>query len=272
VERNPDEPLYCASAFKAFVLAEYLRQVEAGTATLSELLPVGESIWCPSSPVFISELPAGGVTGLVQARVALDAMIAYSDNTGTDMALKRVGADDVRAFIASIGLQQSRLPDSMRQLIGYLAGAPDWQTLTWLELLEVLENQPPTGPPLINDVETMVSTANDFVSFYSRALQGGFFGQESSLNTFRHLLTLADGSEFLPLGVTGFRKGGNFDFRQEHVLALAGGLFIPQRRWVYYSFLSNWVDGEGGTSVEEQATLFRVLRNIFGWLFDEFAT
>lgn len=156
-------------------------------------------------------------------------MIAHSDNTATDMALKRVGADNVRAFIASIGLLNSRIPDSTRQFFGYVAGSPNWQHLTWLELLDALVHQPPTGPPLINDVVTFVSTANDFVSFYSRALQGQFFQQEASLRTFRHILTMEVGSEVFPLGLTGFSKGGAFEFRQEQALSLAGGVFIPQQ-------------------------------------------
>jgi beta-lactamase class A len=202
-----------SNAVKAWVLAEYVRQVEAGTATLEELLPVDDRIWSVLSPVLMDDPPDNGVTGVIQARVALEAMIAHSDNTGTDMALKRVGVDNVRAFIASIRLLNSRMPDSTRQFFGYVAGSPNWQHLTWLELLDALANQPPTGPPLINDVVTFVSTANDFVSFYSRALQGEFFQKEASLRTFRHILTMEVGSEVFPLGLTGFSKGGSLQFR-----------------------------------------------------------
>src|SRR4029453_10447059 len=164
-----------------------------------------------------------------------EAMIAHSDNTGTDMALKRLGPDTVRAFMAGIGLAHSRIPDSTRQFFGYMAGSSNWQHLTWLELIDALVNQPPTGPPLVNDVVTLVSTANDFVSFYSRALQGEFFQEEASLRTFRHILTMEVGSEVFPLGLSGFSKGGSFEFRQEHVLSLAGGVFIHPRRWAYFS-------------------------------------
>jgi beta-lactamase class A len=199
-------------------------------------------------------------------------MIAHSDDTGTDMALKRVGADNVRAFIASIGLLNSRIPDSTREFFGYVAGSPNWQRLTWLELVDALVNQPPTGPPLINDVVTLVSTASDFVSFYSRALPGEFFQQEASLRTFRHILTMEVGSEVFPLGLTGFSKGGSFDFRQEHALSLAGGVFIPRRRWAYFSVTCNWVDGEAGSAAEELDAFFRILHNIFSGLQDEFST
>jgi beta-lactamase class A len=272
VERDPDLPLFVASAIKAWVLAEFLRQVEAGTATLEEHLPVDDRIWSFSSPVLTVDPPDNGVTGIIQARVALEAMIGHSDDTATDIALKRVGPDAVRAFIAGIGLLNSRIPDSTRQFFGYLAGSPNWQHLTWRELVDALVHQPKKGPPLLNDVVTLASTANDLVSFYSRALQGEFFQQEASLRTFRHILTMEVGSEAFPLGLTGFSKGGTFEFRQEHVLSLAGGVFIPQGRWAYFSVMCNWVNGEGGSTAEEKDAFLRILHNIFSGLQDEFST
>jgi beta-lactamase class A len=44
VSLNPEQLLFCASAFKAFVLAEYLRQTETGAAPLDERLPVDDSV------------------------------------------------------------------------------------------------------------------------------------------------------------------------------------------------------------------------------------
>src|SRR5262245_50565757 len=127
VERDPDLPLFVASAIKFWVLAEYLRQVEAATATLEEHLPVDDRIWSVISPVLMDDPPDNGVSGIIQARVALEAMIGHSDNTATDIALKRATPDAVRAFLASIGLAHSRIPDSTRQFFGYIAGSPNWQ-------------------------------------------------------------------------------------------------------------------------------------------------
>src|SRR5262249_35521875 len=247
-------------------------RVGAGRASSEEHLPVDDRIWSVLSPVLMDDPPDNGVSGIIQARVALEAMIGHSDNTATDMALQRVGADNVRAFLASIGLLNSRIPDRTRQFFGYLAGSPNWQDLTWLELIDALVNQPPTGPPLINDVVTFVSTANDFVSFYSRALHGDFFQQEASLRTFRHILTMEVGSEVFPLGLNGFSKGGSLEFRKEHVLSLAGGVFIPRRRWAYFSVTCNWVDGEGGSTAEELGAFLRILHNIFSGLQHDFST
>ncbi len=269
VSLNPEQLLFCASAFKAFVLAEYLRQTETGTAPLTERLAVDESVWSLSAPVLTGDM----VTGRIESRTALEAMIAHSDNTGTDIALKRAGAGRVRASIRSIGLHNTYIPNTTRQMFGYLAGVRDWETIGWNELLAAFEMLPPTGPSIVNDVQTMASTANDFVSFYRRALQGEFFAKEETLTTFRSILALAEDIPLImPLGVNAFHKSGSIDFRHEHALTLAGGVFIPDRRWVYYSFLINWVDGEGGTSGEVRPLGIRVLRNIFVWLTDAFGT
>jgi beta-lactamase class A len=47
------------------------------------------------------------------------------------MALKRVGAEQVRQFIAEIGLKNTRIPTSTRQFFAYISGDPNWQTISW---------------------------------------------------------------------------------------------------------------------------------------------
>jgi beta-lactamase class A len=261
---RPQDALFVASAFKGFVLAEYLRQVEAGEATLDEQLDLDESVWSPGSPVFNPPELAGKVTALT----ALEAMISHSDNTGTDMALKRAGADRVRDFIASIGLDDARIPTSTRQFIGYIAGFPGWETITWDEVVDLFENDPFPHNPIINDTITMAVSPHDFVSFYSRALQGEFFAEPETLRTFRSVLALADAIPWaFPLGVNAFLKGGSIDFSGEHALSLAGGMYVPDR-WVYFCLIINWTDAEGGTSAEVQPAFLETGMTIFTWLRD----
>ena len=54
-------------------------------------------------------------------------------------------------------------------------------------------------------------------------------------------------------------------------LTLVGGVFIPDRRCVYYRFPINWVDGEGGMS-DEIRPLGQVARNILTGLLKAFGT
>ncbi|MEI9865094.1 MAG: hypothetical protein WDN00_11205 [Limisphaerales bacterium] len=70
-------------------------------------------------------------------------------------------------------------------------------TLTWERLLEVIQG--PVVNPFFNTVETLASSADDFVSYYSRALQGEFFQHNETLNEFRRILTLCDFIYLIPL-------------------------------------------------------------------------
>jgi len=268
---NVDSQLFCGSAFKVFVLAEFLRMADAGEAELTELVAVDSTVWSLSSPVLTS-LP-GTVSGQINARTALDAMISRSDNTATDIALKRVGAERVRRFIESIGLPNARIPDSTRQFFGYIFGSPQWQTITWEELLALSESDPYEPRPLLNDVQTMSVSPRDFVSFYSRALQGAFFTNPGTTTVFRAILSQSEAiPRAMPLGVNAFVKGGSIDFNGEHALSLAGGAFLPARRWAYFGMTINWTDAEGGPVAEEGPRFAAVVNEIFTALNDRLGT
>ena len=216
-----------------------------------------ERVFCPSSPVFNPP----DLFGLVSTRTALDAMIARSDNTATDMILNQVGHQRVQAFVDAIGLRATPIPSSLRQLVAYDAGFADWQTITW----EQLTGESPTGSPhpILNDVITMASTPDDLVSFFSRALQGEFFRFPETLAVFRAILSTADAiAATMPLGVSAFGKGGSFALNQEYALSFAGGMYVPDR-WVYFSLIINWTDAEAGPLTEVQPPFVAAGRTIF---------
>ena len=257
VELNPDDRFFIASVFKGFVLAECLRLEEesldpqsdtplAGqlAARLSQQLSLDEAVFSLSAPV----LNSPHLTGQVTLRTALEAMISHSDNTATDIVLRHVGPERVQAFIDTIGLRQSQIPASTRQFFGYIMGVPDWQSTTW----DQLQSPDPaaTLQPILNDTITMASTANELVSFYARALPGEFFQYRETLEVFRSILAIGDAVLLsMPLGVSGFGKGGSIDFDGSHVLTFAGGVYVPDR-WVYFAMLLNWTESEGGLSTE----------------------
>jgi beta-lactamase class A len=179
------------------------------------------------------------------------------------MALKHVGAERVRDFITAIGLAHTRIPTSTRQFFGYIIGYPEWQTITWEELVEVLEQEPYSHRPIINDTIMMVSSPHDFVSFYARALQGTFFKYPVTLNVFRAILSLADAIALsMPLGVSAFGKGGSIDFEPDHALSFAGGMYVS-KRWVYFSMIINWTDAEAGPVAEVQQPFLETANTIF---------
>jgi beta-lactamase class A len=102
----------------------------------------------------------------------------------------------------------------------------------------------------MNKVQTMASSADDFVSYYSRALHGEFFKNKETLNEFRRVLSLGDAiwALPLPLGVSAFMKGGSIDVAGFHAVCAPGGMFFEDR-WVYFCLAINWfakaeADGE----------------------------
>ncbi|MGH8591540.1 MAG: serine hydrolase [Gammaproteobacteria bacterium] len=253
---NSDRILFVASAIKTFVLCEALRQ--ADSLDVDQILEQRElaldsTVWSFGSPTFTPP----DITGVVTERTAMEAMITRSDNTATDMMFKAAGADNVRNFIASAGLTSTLVPDSTRAFAGYLFGAPDYENLTWEQLQQVV-----TGPiiqPFLNDVQTLASSANDFVSYYSRALQGEFFQHRETLNEFRRLLTLSDFIYLvpLPLGVSAYAKSGNADTPGFHARSIAGGLFFGDQ-WIYFAFIINWY-AESGDDPETIARFFSAI-------------
>jgi beta-lactamase class A len=238
-ELNSSQQLFVASAIKTFVLCEALQQIDSRhvVRTLEDKkLTLDSTIWSPfGNPVF----DPPNLQGLVSERVTMEAMIMNSDNTATDMLLNLATAAKVRKFIASAGLKQTLIPDSTRAALAYALGAPNYLTITWDELLSIVND--PLVHPFLNNVETFASTADDFVSYYSRALRGEFFTHRETLNEFRRILTLCDFIYLVPLpvGVSAYAKSGNADLPGFHARSIAGGLFVSNR-WIFFAFVINW--------------------------------
>ena len=268
VSMNPDRQFFIASVFKGFALAECLRLEEESldprsdtplaaqlNVRLAQPLQLDETVFSPSAPVFNPP----HLTGEVTLRTALEAMIAHSDNTATDMVLRHVGAERVQAFVDEIGLQQTRIPASTRQFFGYIFGLPDWQNTSWADT----QGAGGTPRPILNDTITMASTPDELVSFYSRALQGEFFQYAETLAAFRAILSLADSvARSMPLGVSGFGKGGSITFEQDNVLTFAGGVYVPDR-WVYFALLLHWTASEVGPDTNVMSAYLDAARTIF---------
>lgn len=238
IERDPARQMFVGSAIKTFVLCESLRQADTPEVVQTigqRQLALDESVWSVDSATFNPP----NLAGRVSERTALEAMIMHSDNTGTDMALKQAGPDDVRAFIASAGLGRTLIPDSTRSFFSYLLGAPDYKTFTWAELQADLD-KPMVNPPL-NPVSTLASSADDMVAYYARALQGDYFAHPETLNEFRRILSLGDAIWLvpLPLGVSAFVKGGSIDVPGFHALCVPGGMLVGGRS-AYFCFTINW--------------------------------
>lgn len=234
--------LFAASAIKTFVLAEALRQFDSDDIKHrleQQELVLDSSIWSLGSPIFNPP----DLSGTVSVRTVLEAMITRSDNTATDMAFKLAGAANIRRFIADAGLTETLVPDSTRAFTAYLWGAPDPDSITWDELLDLIQG--PMLHPFFNEVQTLASSADDLVSYYSRALQGDFFAHAQTLDEFRRILSLCDYIHLVPLpeGVGAHAKSGNADTEGFHVRTIAGGLNVTGT-WITFAFMLNWYSAQ----------------------------
>jgi beta-lactamase class A len=238
VQLNAGQRMFMASTMKAIILCERLRQLDSPTVEKKieeHELRLNKSVWSPGSTIFNPP----DLSGEVNERTAMEAMVIHSDNTATDMVLKQATAQSVRKFIAAIGLKKSMIPDSTRAFAAYLVGASNYKTITWDELTSI-----PPGPlvhPFLNNVETFASSPDDLVSFFSRALQGCFFSHPETLFQFRRILLLGDITYLVPfpLGLSVLGKAGYADIPGEHARSIAGAVYFPDR-WVYFSMVLNW--------------------------------
>jgi beta-lactamase class A len=230
-----EQPLFVGSAVKTFILAQYLRDVEAGTLSEDTPMTVGPEVWSPGSPVFIH------LQGTTPARSILEAMIAHSDNSATDAALAATGPGAVRRLIAEAQLPHTRIPDSTRKLFSYLAGAPDGVDLGWAGMEKLARGDMPGKPrsPL-NDRQTMLSTADELCRWYEQVLAGRYFKQHATLLEFKRISAMADAMPMMaPEDVMAYGKGGSIDWEDFHCFCGAGQM-VQAGQQTSFCFIVNW--------------------------------
>ncbi len=239
----PAARLFIGSAVKTFILAQYLREVEAGRLTEDQQMKIDDSVRSLSSPVFLN------LTGTTPARSVLEAMIAHSDNTATDMALAAAGVDKVRALIAEAGLGATQIPNSTRRLFSWLAGAPEGVDVGW-EGVQRAVAAPPAGStrPALNDQQTMASTAQDMVRWYRQALRGTYFKKPETLLEFKRIQAMADAIvHVVPPDTIAYAKGGSIEWAGFHCFCLPDQMIVGKVP-VTFCFTINWTGPDDGVA------------------------
>lgn len=232
---EPARHLFVGSAVKTFILAQYLREVEAGKLTEEQQMKIDDTVRSLSSPVFLN------LTGATPAQSVLEAMITHSDNTATDIALAAAGLDQVRALIAEAKLGATQIPNSTRRLFSYLAGAPEGVDLGWDGMQKMASGSPSgVARPALNDTQTMASTAEDMVSWYQQSLRGAFFKKPETLIEFKRISAMASALAYvMPPDTTAYGKGGSIDWAGFHCFSLAGQMVVRGVP-VSFCFTINW--------------------------------
>lgn len=242
VDYLPDEQLLIGSAFKTFIITKCLQDIEAGRLSYAQPVAIDDSVRVNNAPVF------EGLTGTVQLRSVLDAIAAYSDNIAADAAMAQVGADRVRAFLASAGLTATRIPDSIRILESYLAGAPLGVDVGWEGIQLILKGIFPGTPrPAINDQVSILSTADELISYYQRVLRGDFFTKPSTVTGFKRIHSEGN-LTFAAVPETAiYAKIGNASWMEFHALCYPGQMILCDGTKVTFAFVVNWTGPDSET-------------------------
>jgi len=241
VGHDPKARLFVGSAVKTFILAQVLREAETGRFSENDQVAIDDKVRSLSSPVFLN------LSGTTTRRSVLEAMIAHSDNTATDISIAAVGPTSVRALIKEAGLTESQIPESTRRLFSYVAGAPDGVDLGWNGIQQAVAGKLPGKPrPPLNDRETMASSADDLVRWYQQALRGAFFKKPETLVEFKRIQAMADALPLIvPTNIAAYGKGGSIDWQDFHCLAVAGQMVVGAAP-VTFCFTINWTGPDDG--------------------------
>jgi beta-lactamase class A len=240
VAHAAETPLFVGSVIKTFILAQTLREIEAGALNEDAQQTIDDGVRSLISPVFAN------LTGQTPLRSVLEAMITHSDNTATDVALAACGVDRVRALIGEAGLTQTRIPDTTRRLISYIAGAPLGVDIGW-KGMEGVKNDVMVGPPRspMNREETMSSTARDMVKWYQASLAGAYFAKPETLVEFKRIQAMGVFPPVARPDIAAYGKGGNIDWTDFHCGAFAGQLVFGQAK-ATLSLAINWQGDDAG--------------------------
>jgi beta-lactamase class A len=103
---NADQRFPTASLIKVAVMAEVYRQIDAGRVRLDQRVVLHDAEKAGDETVPLNMLHDG--TELTVSDL-LKFMIAYSDNTATNLLIAKVGTGSVNALLDSLGLTKTRL-------------------------------------------------------------------------------------------------------------------------------------------------------------------
>jgi beta-lactamase class A len=108
-----DEIMPQASSIKIAVLAAFYLQAQQGKLKLTEEYTVRQEDLVSGSDIMLGLTP--GVTRLTLRDVAT-MMVAVSDNSATNVLIRRVGMDNVNSMLDGLGLHATRLRRQMMDL------------------------------------------------------------------------------------------------------------------------------------------------------------
>jgi beta-lactamase class A len=205
-----------ASSIKITVLANLYLQAQQGKLKLTDFYVVQASDLVPDSDIMNGLTP--GVTR-VTLRDLATMMVAVSDNAAANVLIERVGMQNVKAMLDSLGLTHTRLRRKMMDLEAAKKGR---------------EN---------------IATPREMMSLLDAIYRGKVLNKESAADFFKVLSTNKD--SWIPRDLPGDLKIANKPGSLEAVRNDSGIVFVEGRPYVICvmtAFLRNERDGEEAIS------------------------
>ena len=205
-----DDLYFTASTFKVPILVELYRQVDMGIVDPSGRLELTDANRSPGSGV-LKEL-ASGLRSTVRDLATL--MIIVSDNTATDMLYNLVGRDRLNKTMRDLGLHQTSLPMSCKDLLNSMYGVDTDDVFEGIrQVADALAHcRVVAGSDGLSEERSDVSSPRDMVRLLEMLYRGDLLSEPSTAAVL-HILERQQAVTIIPYGLppgtrTAHKTGG----------------------------------------------------------------
>jgi beta-lactamase class A len=214
ISLDGDTPYPAASVFKVPVLVEAFRRIGQGEFSLSDRWELVEAEKSTGSGVLTRLMP--GLQPTVRDLITL--MIIISDNTATDMLVRRLDPERITATMRELGYHQTVVAQGCRDLLrGILGEASPALPPHEMARHMAANPAPPESPAYAGSDDNNISTANEMADLFARIHTGAGMEaigiDEGARRTMREILLLQQLNDriprFLPPGVPVAHKTGS---------------------------------------------------------------
>ena len=257
--QNANDTFYTASTFKVPLIVALFRLVDQGKIDPSERIKFSDSMRVPGSSIL--KVMGAGLNPTIHDLAML--MIIVSDNTATDLIFDRVGKEYLNSTITEMGLSNTRIPMTTRELLYSIVGLdPTDESVSYEHASRMLHDQ-----QLVLDADGFqedksdVSSPSDMSKVLELIHSGGFLSDQSSEAVLNILLSQQLNNVIpllLPSGTKSAHKTGSY-----HGVRCDVGIVYGESGPYTVSIMAK---GASGISLETDLSLARVSRAIY----DEF--
>lgn len=247
---NADESYPMASVLKIPVLCEAFHQMAAGAFTLDDR-------WELTYP--LKNIGSGILTYLEDGltptvRDLLTLMIIISDNTATDMVMRRLGVDKIDGFMKDLGVGNIHMAFDIRGIFDDMFGREKAEPSRLFEKLDQKREAPPMsrdGVSFIGGPENNASTPRDMTRLCAMIYRGEVVNRSACDGMLRIMLQQTLNQRlprFLPYGIPFAHKTGTLSGIRND----AGILYATESDHIAMTVFSRWdAEAVGGDKVAE---------------------